>query len=179
MRSRLRLEKLLDSATFRHEGRAAGSWILPSCPLITTRHVEMQRLYSGSGSSSPSTSKPKKLRCVSKACDFCHRRSLLCNPSQQAQRCQDCADSDVNLHSSQGLQGREESKASAAHQLRKKNLLVNLQSCCWNLQTVTSIAGGAVPGEHRWNIPKLPIATDLAAEQEAWFCPTWTRFKTL
>jgi hypothetical protein len=39
--------------------------------------------------------KPKKLRRISRACDFCHRRSIRCKPSGQDQRCQNCVDFDV------------------------------------------------------------------------------------
>ena len=36
---------------------------------------------------------PKKLRRISRACDFCHKRSIRCKPSQEdATRCQNCLD---------------------------------------------------------------------------------------
>ncbi|KAH6673631.1 hypothetical protein B0J14DRAFT_52419 [Halenospora varia] len=38
-------------------------------------------------------SKPKKLRRISRACDFCHRRSIRCKPSlEDAATCQNCSD---------------------------------------------------------------------------------------
>ncbi|KAJ5133872.1 hypothetical protein N7448_001108 [Penicillium atrosanguineum] len=40
--------------------------------------------------------KPRKLQRVSKACDFCNRRSIKCRPSEDALgRCQNCVDFDV------------------------------------------------------------------------------------
>lgn len=39
------------------------------------------------------TSKPKKLRRISRACDFCHKRSIRCKPStEDVVRCQNCLD---------------------------------------------------------------------------------------
>jgi hypothetical protein len=41
--------------------------------------------------------KPRKLQRVSKACDFCHRRSIKCSKSNDALgRCQNCVDFDVS-----------------------------------------------------------------------------------
>jgi hypothetical protein len=40
-------------------------------------------------------SKPKKLRRISRACDFCHNRSIRCQPSKvegDASKCQNCID---------------------------------------------------------------------------------------
>lgn len=40
---------------------------------------------------------PKKLRRVSRACDFCHNRSIKCAPSEEAVgRCQNCVDFGVS-----------------------------------------------------------------------------------
>ena len=41
--------------------------------------------------------RPKKLRRISRACDFCHKRSIRCKPSQEdATRCQNCLDFSVS-----------------------------------------------------------------------------------
>ncbi|KAF4544597.1 putative transcriptional regulatory protein C16G5.16 [Lasiodiplodia hormozganensis] len=41
--------------------------------------------------------RPKKLQRASRACDFCHKRSIRCKPSESdAQRCQNCVDFDIN-----------------------------------------------------------------------------------
>jgi hypothetical protein len=40
-----------------------------------------------------SISRPKKLRRISRACDFCHKRSIRCKPStEDPARCQNCSD---------------------------------------------------------------------------------------
>lgn len=44
---------------------------------------------------SASRPKPKKLRRSTRACDFCHRRSIRCKPSVEPVRCQNCVDFDV------------------------------------------------------------------------------------
>ncbi len=42
-------------------------------------------------------SKPRKLRRISRACDFCHKRSIRCKPSNEdASRCQSCLDFGVS-----------------------------------------------------------------------------------
>jgi hypothetical protein len=42
-------------------------------------------------------SKPRKLRRISRACDFCHKRSIRCKPStEDASRCQNCLDFGVS-----------------------------------------------------------------------------------
>jgi hypothetical protein len=41
--------------------------------------------------------KPRKLRRISRACDFCHKRSIRCKPSSEdASRCQNCLDFGVS-----------------------------------------------------------------------------------
>jgi hypothetical protein len=45
----------------------------------------------------PDTSKPRKLRRISRACDFCHKRSIRCKPGNgDASRCQNCLDFGVS-----------------------------------------------------------------------------------
>ncbi|KAK8183932.1 hypothetical protein BC567DRAFT_278541 [Phyllosticta citribraziliensis] len=40
--------------------------------------------------------RPKKLQRASRACDFCHKRSIRCKPSEiDGQRCQNCVDFDI------------------------------------------------------------------------------------
>jgi len=40
---------------------------------------------------------PRKLRRISRACDFCHKRSIRCKPSSEdASRCQNCLDFGVS-----------------------------------------------------------------------------------
>lgn len=42
-------------------------------------------------------SRPKKQRRITRACDFCHRRSIRCRPSQDdGNRCQNCSDFGVD-----------------------------------------------------------------------------------
>lgn len=50
---------------------------------------------SSSQQASDSRPRPKKLRRSTRACDFCHRRSIRCKPSLESTRCQNCADFDV------------------------------------------------------------------------------------
>jgi len=46
---------------------------------------------------SDGTSKPKKQRRISRACDFCHRRSIRCRPTGDGDnRCQNCSDFSVD-----------------------------------------------------------------------------------
>jgi hypothetical protein len=41
--------------------------------------------------------RPRKLRRISRACDFCHKRSIRCTPSQEdSTRCQNCLDFGVS-----------------------------------------------------------------------------------
>ena len=41
--------------------------------------------------------KPRKQQRVSRACDFCHKRSIRCTPSrEESDRCQNCIDFDVS-----------------------------------------------------------------------------------
>ncbi len=59
---------------------------------------DIHRLYAGPlmASAEANAAKPRKLRRISRACDFCHRRSIRCKPSQEADRCQNCTDFDVD-----------------------------------------------------------------------------------
>ena len=51
-----------------------------------------QRHHAGTRTAPPG-GKPKKLRRISRACDFCHRRSIRCRISQEdGDRCQNCVD---------------------------------------------------------------------------------------
>ncbi|KAL2688348.1 hypothetical protein IWX47DRAFT_886962 [Phyllosticta citricarpa] len=44
----------------------------------------------------PQNGRPKKLQRASRACDFCHKRSIRCKPSEiDARRCQNCVDFDI------------------------------------------------------------------------------------
>ena len=38
------------------------------------------------------TNRPKKLRRISRACDYCNKRSIRCRPSENPNTCQNCAD---------------------------------------------------------------------------------------
>ena len=40
-------------------------------------------------------SRPRKQLRISRACDFCHNRSIRCRQSPETSRCQNCADFDV------------------------------------------------------------------------------------
>jgi hypothetical protein len=128
------------------------------------RHVEMQRPYAGPGSSSSNTPKPKKLRRVSRACDFCHRRSIRCESSQEAQRCQNCVDFDVDCTflrpaNKRGIKGHrrspiEEESSSDEH----ANLLRELTNSHLNHRRGNSWE------ENGRSRPNLPISIDLATE---------------
>lgn len=128
------------------------------------RNGEMQRLYAEQRSSSPNTPKPKKLRRVSRACDFCHRRSIRCEPSQEAQRCQNCVDFDVDCTflrpaKKRGIKGHrrtpvEEESSSGEH----ANLLLGLTNSRFNHRQ------GNSRGENVRIRPSLPINIEIAAE---------------
>ncbi len=52
-------------------------------------------------------SRPKKQRRISRACDFCHRRSIRCRPTQDdGNRCQNCSDFGVDCTSIRPLKKR-------------------------------------------------------------------------
>jgi hypothetical protein len=61
-------------------------------------HVTFPRVNTRGPPPSQSTSsasqiRPKKMRRISRACDFCHKRSTRCKPSEEdPTRCQNCSD---------------------------------------------------------------------------------------
>lgn len=57
--------------------------------------------------SSEAQSRPRKLRRISRACDFCHKRSIRCKPSaEDAGRCQNCLDFGVGCTYNRPLKKR-------------------------------------------------------------------------
>jgi hypothetical protein len=53
--------------------------------------------FSHSQVASQQRPKPRKQRRISRACDFCHQRSIRCTPSrEESDRCQNCVDFDVS-----------------------------------------------------------------------------------
>jgi hypothetical protein len=142
--------------------RSSGT--LPENLLEMNRNDEMQRLYAEPGSSSSNTHKPKKLRRVSRACDFCHRRSIRCESSQEARRCQNCVDFDVDCTflrpaKKRGIKGHrrtpvEEESSSGEH----ANLLLELTNSNLNHRR------GNSREESVRSRPSLPINIDIAAE---------------
>jgi len=71
---------------------------LPFCflslKIITmNNHITFQGRPPPQNQPPQTTSSPRKLRRISRACDFCHRRSIRCKPSSEdASRCQNCLD---------------------------------------------------------------------------------------
>lgn len=60
--------------------------------------ADAERLNAKISRSSFDVARPRKLRRVTRACDFCHRRSTRCKQSQESQddsRCQNCLDFDI------------------------------------------------------------------------------------
>lgn len=59
--------------------------------------MELNHYQRDVNSSSDGVSRPKKQRRISRACDFCHRRSIRCRPAQgSGNRCQNCLDFDID-----------------------------------------------------------------------------------
>jgi hypothetical protein len=59
--------------------------------------MELNHYRRDVNSMSDGASRPKKQRRISRACDFCHRRSIRCRPTQgDGNRCQNCSDFGVN-----------------------------------------------------------------------------------
>lgn len=133
------------------------------------RRGEMQRLYAGDGSSSSNMPKPKKLRRVSRAYDFCRGRSIRCEPSQEAQRCQTCVDFDVDWTclrpaKKRGIKSHrravvEEGSSSGEH----ANLLPELRNSYFNHRRGNSRV------ENERGRPKVPIPIDLRVEHRDMF----------
>jgi hypothetical protein len=60
---------------------------------VTFPRVSPRGLHPSQNNHSESQPRPKKLRRISRACDFCHKRSIRCKPSQDdPTRCQNCLD---------------------------------------------------------------------------------------
>jgi len=58
---------------------------------------ELHHLRQETNPMSDGTSKPKKQRRISRACDFCHKRSIRCRPTGEGdKRCQNCSDFGVD-----------------------------------------------------------------------------------
>jgi Fungal Zn(2)-Cys(6) binuclear cluster domain len=55
--------------------------------------MELNQLRGEISPASVGALKPKKQRRISRACDFCHRRSIRCRPAKEdGNRCQNCSD---------------------------------------------------------------------------------------
>jgi hypothetical protein len=126
------------------------------------RNGELQGLYA---SSSSNAAKPKKLRRISRACDFCHRRSIRCEPSQDGQRCQNCVDFDVDCTFLRPAKKRgikvhrrsqvEEESSSGEH----ANLLLELTNSHHNHRR------GHSREQNEGSRPNLSITVNVAPEQ--------------
>lgn len=125
------------------------------------RNGEVQRLYA---SSSCNTAKPKKRRRISRACGFCHRRSIRCELSQEPQRCQNCVDFNVDCTflrpaKKRGIKGHrrsqvEEESSSGEH----ANLLLELTNSHFNHRRGNT-------HESERGRPNLPLSINVAPEQ--------------
>lgn len=67
--------------------------VLDSMNSMNTANTE--RLNAKPSKSPFDVARPRKLRRVTRACDFCHRRSTRCKQSQDDSRCQNCLDFDI------------------------------------------------------------------------------------
>ncbi|KFY39550.1 hypothetical protein V495_05891 [Pseudogymnoascus sp. VKM F-4514 (FW-929)] len=66
--------------------------------LESMNDADTERLNAKTSKSPFDVARPRKLRRVTRACDFCHRRSTRCKQSQESQddsRCQNCLDFDI------------------------------------------------------------------------------------
>jgi hypothetical protein len=127
----------------------------------------MQERVTGSGSSPLDAPKPKKLRRISRACDFCNKRSMRCKPSQEeAHGCQNCVDFDIACTflrpaKKRGVKGhrrapRVEKLRSSSHGHADLLLeLANSRSNPWRSNS---------PDRNGRNRSSLPIAIDAPAE---------------
>ena len=69
--------------------------------------MELSNYRRDVNSISEGVSRPKKQRRVSRACDFCHKRSIRCRPTQgNDNRCQNCSDFGVDCTFSRPLKRR-------------------------------------------------------------------------
>lgn len=62
---------------------------------LLSAHQEQLQAFQPPPQPAAAPTKPKKLRRSTRACDFCHRRSIRCKPSETPGRCQNCCDFDV------------------------------------------------------------------------------------
>lgn len=67
-------------------------------------------------STSSGTPRPKKQRRISRACDFCHRRSIRCRPGQDdGNRCRNCSDFGIDCTFNRPLKRRRTKRDSKSH----------------------------------------------------------------
>lgn len=58
-------------------------------------NANAERLNATPSRSPSDVTRPRKLRRVTRACDYCHKRSTRCKQSQDDNRCQNCVDFDI------------------------------------------------------------------------------------
>lgn len=63
--------------------------------LLSAHQEQLKSFQAAPPPPSTAPTKPKKLRRSTRACDFCHRRSIRCKSSETPGRCQNCCDFDV------------------------------------------------------------------------------------
>lgn len=63
--------------------------------LDSMNDANIERLNAKPSRSPFDVARPRKLRRVTRACDFCHKRSTRCKQSQDDSRCQNCLDFDI------------------------------------------------------------------------------------
>jgi hypothetical protein len=67
-------------------------------------------------STSSGTARPKKQRRISRACDFCHRRSIRCRPGQDdGNQCQNCSDFGLDCTFNRPLKRRRTKRDPKSH----------------------------------------------------------------
>jgi hypothetical protein len=125
-----------------------------------------QRLYARPPNTAPTTTKPRKLRRISRACDFCHRRSIRCKPSGEDSRCQNCVDFDVEctFHrpaKKRGIKSHQEQSVDAdSSSGEHANLLLELTNGHVNANNKRAVPSGSDVGRRL----DSPIKFALAAE---------------
>lgn len=78
--------------------------------------MELNHFQRDVNSMSDGASRPKKQRRISRACDFCHRRSIRCRPNQgDGNRCQNCSDFGVDCTFNRPLKKRGTKLNSRPH----------------------------------------------------------------
>lgn len=148
--------------------------------------VDIHRLYAEPlmTSSDATAVKPRKLRRISRACDFCHRRSIRCKPSQDgSDRCQNCTDFDVDCTFDRPAKKRgTKGHAHTQSQGENGNSTTSGEHANLLLHLVKSHSGGADDhlGDHaERGKGRRQSLSRWRQSIEIWFCPTGKRFTIL